>query len=78
MAFKNLNLAVACMCSDWTNFVYRDTHEDTTEMEKIGYFNPVATILNTGDLITLVGKDTVKQKYVFINKGEVILMELGK
>lgn len=78
MAFLNSKLGVVSYCNDWSQWVYRNIAENTSEMEKIGYFNPVISILNTGDLMFLVGKDTVKQKYVFINNGEVILMELGK
>lgn len=62
----------------WSQWLYRDTSLGVAEMEKVGFFNQVKSIMNTGDLIILVGKDTVKQKYVFIHQGEIILEELGK
>lgn len=78
--FQNKNLSVLAMIggADWTEWVYRDPYLDVADMEKVGFFNQVKSIMNTGDLIILVGKDTVKQKYVFIHQGEVILEELGK
>ena len=77
--FQNKNLSVLAMVgTGWSQWLYRDASLGVADMEKVGFFNQVKSIMNTGDLIILVGKDTVKQKYVFIHQGEIILEELGK
>lgn len=78
MAFTNNKLSVIIMCGGWTHWLYNNKQETVTDIKQVGYFNPMIAIMSTGDLITLVGKDTVEQKYIFINNGEVVLMELGK
>lgn len=78
MAFRSLGFAPVSLVGGWTHWVHIDHNEPVAEMCKVGYFNQTIALVNTGDLITLVGSDTVKQMYIFINNGEVILMELSK
>ena len=78
MALRSLGFAPVCMCGGWTHWAYIDHKEPLSEMLKVGYFNQTIALVNTGDLITLVAQDTTAQRYIFINKGEVILMELEK
>lgn len=65
MAFSNKNLSVIAFASGWTwwHYVSRDDslHDIIDNNE---YFLPVRTLMNTGDMIVINGKDTTGVRYI--------------
>ena len=60
-----------------TWWVYEDKNINIDVLEKEGFFDQVTTLLNIGDPVCLIAKDTVKLKWVkAVNP--VLLEDMGK
>lgn len=77
--FLNRYLTTICYLNGgWTIWHYHNYNDTVEEMEKFNYFQPINMLLKTGDIVYLVGKDTVKQMYFVVKDGQVSVKELGK
>ena len=61
---KNKNLSVIAYANGWTLWHYMDMSVSIDDMEQVGYFDRVQSLMNIGDMMYLVAKDTVKHLWV--------------
>lgn len=61
---KNKNLSVIAYANGWTLWHYMDRSVSIDDMEQVGYFDRVQSLMHIGDMIYLVAKDTVKHLWV--------------
>lgn len=77
MAFTNKNLSVVAMAHPWTIWYYTSRNETVNEISNdIHYFVPVKTLLNTGDVIIITGKDGTGIRYAELTDNAVWLYSL--
>lgn len=77
MAFKNKNFSVVAFCNGWTGWHYV-SHDDSLRdiIDNSEYFAPVRTLMNTGDMIVINGKDTTGVRYIEMTDKGIWLRKL--
>lgn len=78
MAFIKNNFDYLQWKKGWTMWFYKNCEDTAEEMAAENYFQEIAHLLKTGDVIYLVAKDTTKQMYFVVEDNNVKLQELGK
>lgn len=76
MAFENKRFSVLTYANGFTHWHY-NTSENIEEIIKDGYFDPIYTLINNGDLITISAKNTSDIYYV-ANINPTKLKKLGE
>lgn len=57
MGFKNRDLSVIAFANGFTLWHYRSSVDSLEDILDDGYFDPVMTLVNTGDIIITNGND---------------------
>lgn len=61
---KNKNLSVIAYANGWTEWLYKDLSISVDEVEKEGFFDKVSDLMAIGDVVWIVGLDTVKHMWI--------------
>jgi len=64
MAFQNKNMSVIAYANGFTMWHYSAKQEQLADVMKPGYFDPVYTLMDLGDLIIICAEDTTQTVYV--------------
>ena len=75
MAFKNDNLGVIAFANGFTMWQYK-SDDAIAEITQEGYFDPIYTLCDRGDIFVINAVDTTKMMCVHSVK-PMILIELG-
>jgi len=76
MAFQNKKLSVIAYANGFTLWHYVAT-ETLTAISTSGYFNNVATLMNTGDIIIINASDGTSIKAITVSSGVVTVAALS-
>ena len=74
---ENRNWSVIAYADGWTLWMYKDQTISITEMQKPDFFKRVKDLMEIGDVMYLVAKDTVKHMWVK-TLTPVTLEDMGK
>lgn len=78
MAFQNRNFNVIAYANGFTLWHYSSSNNTLAEIETDGYFNPIYTLCNVGDIIIINATDTTgMRRIVSIDDGQVKLAKLS-
>ena len=70
-------MSVIAYANGWTMWCYTDRAVSIDEVETPGFFDKIYTLMNVGDIVYCVCKDTVKQLWVKTIK-PVTLEDMGE
>ncbi len=76
MAFQNKNLSVIAYANGFTLWHYAAS-ETMTAISTSGYFNNVATLMNTGDIIIINASDSTSIKKIAVSDSVVTVAALS-
>ena len=76
MAFQNKNLSVIAYANGFTLWHYA-ANETLSAITTSGYFNNVATLMNTGDIIIINASDGTSIKAITVSSGVVTVAALS-
>lgn len=76
MAFKNRDLSVIGYANGFTLWHYKSYEDKLEDVCNLGYFNNVMTLVNTGDVIIINGKDLTGIRMMELVGEEVWIREL--
>ena len=76
MAFQNKNLSVIAYANGFTLWHYAAA-ETLTAISTSGYFNNVATLMNTGDIIIINASNGTSIKVVGVSSDNITLSALS-
>lgn len=78
MAFQNRNFSVLAYANGFTLWHYSSNEETLEEIVADGFFNPVKTLCNVGDIIVINATNTTgMRRIVSIDVGQVKLAKLS-
>ncbi len=70
MSFQNKNLSVIAYANGFTLWHYAAS-ENVSTITATGYFNPVRTLMNVGDILIINGSDNTALKKINITSQNV-------
>lgn len=76
MAFQNKNMSVIAYANGFTFWHYTSDEDRLGEICNLGYFNRMITLVNTGDVIIINGKDSTGMRYMELVGEDIWLREL--
>ena len=76
MAFQNKNLSVIAYANGFTLWHYAAS-ETMSAISTSGYFNNVATLMNTGDIIIINASDSTSIKKIAVSDSVVTVAALS-
>ncbi|MCL2748637.1 MAG: hypothetical protein FWE50_01025, partial [Alphaproteobacteria bacterium] len=76
MSFQNKNLSVIAYANGFTLWHYAAT-ETVSSITATGYFNPVRTLMNVGDIVIINGSDNTAIRKINQTAANVTTGEAG-
>lgn len=76
MAFQNKNLSVIAYANGFTLWHYA-ADETLTAITTAGYFNPVKTLMNIGDIVIVNGSNGTAIKVAGVTEGNITMGALS-
>ena len=76
MAFKNKDMSVIAYANGFTMWHYVSKDDSLKDICELRYFNKIFTLMNTGDIVIINGKDSTGMRCVEMVGDDVWLREL--
>lgn len=76
MGFQNKNMSVVAYANGFTLWHYVSKDEKLKDICKLGYFNRIITLANTGDIVIINGSDSTGIKYMELVGDDIWIRDL--
>lgn len=76
MAFQNKNMSVIAFANGFTLWHYKSRDDSLKTICELRYFNKIHTLMNTGDIVIINGKDTTGIRMVELVGDDVWIREM--